>query len=198
MIYTFKYFRFRQIISFFFSFSTHSRIRFIVPLRDYSLVLFVRAYRVSETIRLYISSWSVHRLNPRSMVYDFLTRDVTYLANVRVRHVFVPILPLVLQMIHDEWATCRRCLSGTGGETVVSYKRTNFPMKLVKACAQQLEYRRCQSIQTYRDTRSVALAYLSHITSLFFPATPEGDRQNDQIPPASSFPLLTHVQPPCP
>ena len=43
-------------------------------------LLFVRAYRVSKSIPLYISSWSVHRSNTRSVVYEFLTRDVTYVA----------------------------------------------------------------------------------------------------------------------
>ena len=73
---TFKYFRFRQLISF----SLLNSFRGLALLSPCEPIpLFARVYRVSESIRLYISSWSVYRLDLRSVVYEFLTRDVTSL-----------------------------------------------------------------------------------------------------------------------
>lgn len=74
VICTFKYFPFRPAFSFLFFSNSFQGLALLSPCE----LVFARAYRVSESSSLYISSWSVHRLNPRSVVYEFLTRDVTY------------------------------------------------------------------------------------------------------------------------
>ena len=124
MIHTFEYFLFRLPIRFFL-FNSFLGLALLSSCEP--ILLFVRAYRVSESVRLYISSWSVHRLNLCSVVYEFLTRDVTSFS-------FVPTSSTVRKN-NIGLPSCPRCLSTADGGMVSARFQLNpcFSHELVKA-----------------------------------------------------------------